>query len=155
MLADPRFQAQPEHRLGDYRGVLAAPMDRDGVIVGVIALSRPEPRRFTDRQVALVKAFADQAVIAINNVGLFNETQEALKQQTATADVLKVISRSAFDLQAVFDSLLGSAVALPAPTAACWPSATARHFAADPSSTNLPTSFAFSRKIRSRPVPEA
>jgi GAF domain-containing protein len=112
MLADPRFQSLPAHQLGDYRGVLAVPMYRDGEVVGVITLSRPEARHFSDRQVALVKAFADQAVIAINNVGLFNETQEALRQQTATADVLKVISRSAFDLQAVFDTLLGSAVAL-------------------------------------------
>ena len=95
------------------------PMDRDGAVVGVIVLSRPEARRFTERQVALVKAFADQAVIAIENVRLFEEVQaktddlsEALQQQTATADVLKVISRSAFDLQAVFDTLISSAVEL-------------------------------------------
>ena len=127
------------HRLGDYRGALAVPMDRDGEVVGVIALSRPEARRFTDRQVALVKAFADQAVIAINNVGLFNETQEALRQQTVTADVLKVISRSAFDLKPCSTRWSGSAVALSGAEAACWRSATAKDFAADPSSINLPT----------------
>ena len=117
--SDPRFVGPTVHRLGAYRGVLAVPMDRDGAVVGVIVLSRPEARRFTERQVALVKAFADQAVIAIENVRLFKEVQtktddlsEALQLQTATADVLKVISRSAFDLQAVFDTLISSAVEL-------------------------------------------
>ena len=116
---DPRFSGFAAHRLGDYRGALAVPMDRDGEIVGVITLSRPEARRFTERQVALVKAFADQAVIAIENVRLFDEVQartrdltEALQQQTATAKVLEVISRSAFDLSAVFETVAESSVRL-------------------------------------------
>jgi GAF domain-containing protein len=119
VLSDPRFGGLAVHQLGDYRGVLAVPLDRDGEAVGVISLARPEARRFTDRQVALVKAFADQAVIAIENVRLFDEVQartrdltESLQQQTATADVLKVISRSAFDLQTVLDTLVASAAAL-------------------------------------------
>ena len=87
-------------------------MLRNGEPIGVINATRTYSRPYTDRQIELLKTFADQAVIAINNVGLFNETQEALKQQTATADVLKVISRSAFDLQAVLDTLIGSAIEL-------------------------------------------
>ena len=119
VLTDPRFSGLAVHQLGGYRGVLAVPLDRDGEAVGVISLARPEARRFTDRQVALVKAFADQAVIAIENVRLFDEVQartrdltEALQQQTATAEVLKVISRSAFDLDAVLNNLTKSAVEL-------------------------------------------
>ena len=94
------------------RSVLSVPMLRHGEPIGSINVSRDVVRPFSERQIELLKTFADQAVIAINNVGLFNETQEALKQQTATADVLKVISRSAFDLHTVLHTLVESAAKL-------------------------------------------
>ena len=89
--------------------VLATPMFHDGKAIGSITLRRTEVRPFTDEQIDLVRTFADQAVIAIENVRLFNETKEALDQQTATNDVLRTISRSAFDLRAVFDVVLENA----------------------------------------------
>jgi GAF domain-containing protein len=99
-------------RLRGYRSMLFTPLFNNGAPIGIISVTRQAPGAFSARHVQLLQTFADQAVIAINNVALFNETQEALKQQTATADVLKVISRSAFDLQAVFETLLDSAIAL-------------------------------------------
>ena len=106
-------------KLGGYRAIIVIPMMREDELVGIFSLARPEPEPFTPGQIKLVQTFADQAAIAIENVRLFDEVQaktrdltEALQQQTATADVLKVISRSAFDLQAVFDTLISSAVEL-------------------------------------------
>ncbi len=113
------LSADPGSGLAAIRSTLAVPMKRDDVVVGVVVIARSQTGPFPARQIELLQTFADQAVIAIENARLFGEVQartrdlsEALEQQTATADVLKVISRSAFDLQAVFDTLLGSAVAL-------------------------------------------
>jgi signal transduction histidine kinase len=92
--------------------VLAAPLMRDGRAIGAIVLRRREARLFTDRQVDLVRVFADQAVIAIENVRLFNETKEALERQTATSELLAAMSESAFDLRPVFQMVLDKSLAL-------------------------------------------
>ena len=117
--ADEKYTWRELQEIGGYRSVLGVPLLRDGMTVGIIALSRPEVRSFTDKQIDLATTFADQAVIAIENVRLFDEVQarteelsEALQQQTATAEVLKVISRSAFDVQKVFEAVADSAVRL-------------------------------------------
>ena len=116
--ADPDYDPELKS-LMSYRAILGVPLRRGDAVIGGFSLTRRERGEFTPSQVELVKTFADQAVVAIENGRLFEELQaktrdleEALAQQTATADVLKVISRSAFDLQAVFDTLLSSARSL-------------------------------------------
>src|SRR5205823_11575796 len=122
ILADSRYKQSEAAYVANVIGVragLGVPLMREGNLVGVLTVVRNDPRAFTQKHIELVEIFADQAVIAIENVRLFDEVQartrdltESLQQQTATADVLKVISRSAFNLQTVLDTLVESATRL-------------------------------------------
>ena len=119
VMTDPVYLRQDLASVAQYRAIIGVPLIQDGEAIGVFSLPRPKPGAFTPRQIETLKTFADQAVIAIKNARLFDEVQartrdleELLAQQTATAEVLKVISRSAFDLQAVFNTLISSAIEL-------------------------------------------
>jgi signal transduction histidine kinase len=117
VLADPDYSWPKAQKLGGFRTALGVPLLREGSPIGVILLSRNTVRPFDEKHIELATTFADQAVIAIENVRLFDEVQarteelsESLRQQTATAEVLKTISRTAFDLQRVLETLLENAV---------------------------------------------
>src|SRR5262249_7132027 len=108
---DPGYDPAILHA-GQWGRLIGAPMLRDGKPIGVIVIAWPEPGETPKQQADLLQTFADQAVIAIENARLFNETQEALGQQTATAEVLKVISESPTDVQPVFDTIASAALKL-------------------------------------------
>src|SRR5262249_10817853 len=119
VLADPDYEHGAVAQVATFRSVVAVPMLRDGAPIGTITLNRSHAGPFSSRQIALLETFADQAVIAIENVQLFKELEqrnrdltEALEQQTATSKILHVISRSPTDIQPVFDTIARNAAQL-------------------------------------------
>jgi GAF domain-containing protein len=109
ILEDPGYRSDDVNRRGRFRALLSVPLIKDGVAVAVITMWRNEPRRFSDEDIALVSTFADQALIALENVRLAKETRESLDRQTAISEILSVMSQSPDDVQPVLDVIARSA----------------------------------------------
>src|SRR5690242_8656470 len=112
ILEDPANEGRETGAAAGFRAVLSVPMLRHGSAIGSLTIGRATPGRFSDTQIALLQTFADQAVIAIENVRLINETKEALERQTVTSAILRIISSSPTDAQPVFDAIVQNAVRL-------------------------------------------
>src|SRR5690348_6128452 len=112
VLADPEYRMTEGQRAGQFRTLLSVPLLREGNLIGAIGIWRTEVQPFTDKQIELVSTFADQAVIAIENVRLFQELKKSLEQQTATSEILSVIASSPTNIQPVLDTVIANAVIL-------------------------------------------
>jgi transcriptional regulator with GAF, ATPase, and Fis domain len=117
VLADPEYDRAHAQKLGRWRTMLGVPLSREGTIIGAMTVTRSQVRPFNDKQIELLTTFADQAVIAIENTRLLSELRqrtddlsESLEQQTATSEVLKVISSSRGEVVPVFEAMLENAV---------------------------------------------
>jgi signal transduction histidine kinase len=112
VLADPSYTYEAAQRLGGFRTMLGVPLLQNDEVIGVLSLWRTQPRRFGDADVSLVRTFADQAAIAIENARLFAETKESLERQTAVSELLKTISRTVFDLEPTLRAVVENAARL-------------------------------------------